>query len=175
MKLLDKFLELNENMNELSFDIKDSIDFFKKLTEDHADFLKDKTSSRIALNCAMTAWHLTEWVYNEFITQLSIQFTSLVEFQNEMKKNCQSLQIMHDLTNGSKHYVLKRHIPIIKDTALHRGSYDRSYSRAYDVSNLYIQLKDGSRIFFEDEIATIVKFWEMFLTNSLSLDLKGKT
>src|SRR5688572_7858128 len=101
-------------MSDLSFDIKTSEDFFKKLQEDYSEFCIEKTSSRFALNCAMTAWHLTEWIYNEFNSQLSSCFPKLTDFQTDIKKQCPSLQIMHDIANGTKHYLLTKHIPIIK-------------------------------------------------------------
>src|SRR5438128_8277243 len=114
-------------MNDLSFDIKTSKDFFKKLLDDYADFCIDKTSSRVALNCAMTAWHLTEWTYNEFYKILSDQFTTLSVFQQDLKRQCISLQIMHDLANGTKHYLLTKHDPIIKESNLHKGAFDNSF------------------------------------------------
>ncbi len=150
-------------MNDLSFDIKTTEDFFKKLIDDSNDFLKDKTSSRIALNCAMTAWHLTEWSFNEFRSQLPSRFTSLNMWQKELKGQCPSLQIMHDLANGTKHYLLTRHIPVIKETKLHKGVFSSAFSRGFDISTLDIELNDGTKIYFEDELESVITFWKNHL------------
>jgi hypothetical protein len=69
--------------------------------EDYNDFKKDTSSSRIALNCAMTAWHLTDWIYHEFGFESS--FKNIYDFQEVVKRDCESLVVMHDITSGSKH------------------------------------------------------------------------
>lgn len=146
-------------MNELSFDIKTSEDFLKKLLEDYSDYLIDRTSSRIALNCAMTAWHLTEWIYNEYNQSTSVK---LPQFQSSLKQQCPSLQIMHDLANGTKHYLLTKHTPTIKETELHKGVFSKQFSRQFDVSALKMELNDGTKMYFEDEIKIVVEFWKNY-------------
>ncbi len=150
-------------MNPLSFDIKDTESFFKKLLEEYKEFKKDVLSSRIALNCAMTSWHLIEWVYIEFHSILSPTYPTLTLFTLAIKAQCPSLQIMHDLSNGTKHHTLKNHRPIIKDTKLHEGTFDQSFDRSFDTSSLDIELNDGTQLYFEDEIQKMVAFWTHYL------------
>lgn len=149
-------------MSDLSFGIKSSKDFFQKLQDDYSDFCKDKTSSRIALNCAMTSWHLTEWIYHEYNTQLISTFPEIYAFQAQIKKMCPSLRILHDIANGTKHYLLTKHVPVIKETNLHQGAFSNDFSRDFDISTLDIELKDGSKIYFEDEIEKAVLFWKEY-------------
>lgn len=156
-------------MSNLSFNIKTTSDYFKKLIEDYKEFCKDKTSSRAALNCAISAWHLTEWTYNEFQFQMSNQFTTLGLYQKYIKAQCPSLQIMHDLTNSTKHFVLKRHKPIIKDTTLNLGSFSNDFSRDFDISTLNIELNDETKSCFEDEIETAINFWMKFLQSNFNI------
>jgi hypothetical protein len=156
-------------MSDLSFDIKTTSDFFKKLTEDYNEFLADKISSRVALNCAMTAWHLTDWAYNEFNNQLTAQFGRLDLYQEDIKDQCPSLQIMHDLSNGTKHYLLTRHSPKVKKTTLHRGSFNNDFNRDFDISSLDIALNNGTKIYFEDEIQKVVEFWAQYLKSTFNL------
>jgi len=158
-------------MSDLSFDIKTSEDFFKKLQEDYKEFCIDKTSSRVALNCAMTAWHLTEWIYNEYNSQLISNYSTLTAFQIDIKRQCPSLQIMHDIANGTKHYLLTRHRPIIKDTTLHQGAFSSDFSRDFDISTLDIELNDGTKIYFEDEIETSINFWIQYLNSTFNLTI----
>lgn len=158
-------------MNELGFNIRTSLDFFKKLLEDYNDFCNDKTSSRFAMNCSLTAWHLSEWIYNEFNNLLSNQFTDLSAFQQDLKNQCSSLQIMHDIANGTKHFKLTKHNPIINDTKLYIGGFSRDFSRDFDVSSLNIILKDGNKIYFEDEIEIAIEFWRTYLTTNFHVEL----
>jgi hypothetical protein len=150
-------------MTNYSFDIKHSKDFFAKLLADYSDFKVDKTVSRTALNCAMTAWHLIDWIYYEFGYNNSEQFNKLSLFQEYLKLKCPSLQIMLDLTNGTKHYLLKRHQPEIKETTLHKGDFSRDFSRDFDISTLNIEMNDGTKKYFEDEIEIVVNFWIEYL------------
>lgn len=154
-------------MNKLSFDIKNSQDFLKKLCDDFTEFQQNDTSSRIALNCAMTAWHLTEWVYNEFMNK---KFSSVTDFQIDLKNKCFSLQLMHDISNGAKHYKLTKHKPSIKDTELHHGSFSNDFSRDFDISSLKIETNDGKVYYFEDEIENVINFWTSYFESELKLN-----
>ena len=93
-------------MNKLSFDIRNSEDFFRKLNEDYKDYKNNPNSARLALNCAMTSWHLSEWIYHEF--EMNKSYKKVKLYQAHVKKLCPSLQIMHDISNGSKHYNYER-------------------------------------------------------------------
>ena len=75
-------------MNDLSFDIKTSKDFFNKLLDEYNEFQSGELSSRVALNFAMTACHLTEWIYNEFNYLLRNQFSTLSLYQQNIKQQC---------------------------------------------------------------------------------------
>jgi hypothetical protein len=156
-------------MSNLSFDIKTTSDFLKKLLEDYKEFCRDKTSSRAALNCAITAWHLTEWTYIEFQHQIANQFTTLGLYQKYLKAQCPSLQIMHDLTTGTKHFLLKSHSPVIKDTTLVKGSFSIDFDRDFDISTLNIELNDGTKSNFEDEIGIAVNFWMKYLQSNFNI------
>jgi len=158
-------------MSDFSFGIKSTSDFFRKLLEDYNEFCKDKTSSRKALNCAMTAWHLTEWTYNEFFQQFSSQFSTLGLYQQDIKIKCPSLQILQDITYGTKHYKLTRHNPIIKETNIHEGAFSIGYSRDFDISTLDIELDNGTKIYFEDEILKTINFWTDYLQSNFNITI----
>jgi hypothetical protein len=158
-------------MNDLSFNIKSTKDFYNKLKEDFMEYSEDRLSSRKALNFALTAWHLSDWTYNEFKEKLTSKHKSLNSFQANLKKLCPSLQLMHDLTNGTKHYTLTRHKPIIKETNLHIGDFNNDFSRDFDISSLVIELHDGTKVHFEDEIIIVMDFWTEYLKEILKIDL----
>jgi len=156
-------------MGNHSFEIKTSIDFFIKLKEDYLEFNANKLSSKCAINCAMTAWHLAEWIYVEYNALANInQFQTIEMFKNNIKSQCPSLQIMQDITNGTKHFFLRKQ-STIKTTELHEGSFSDDFSRDFDISGLEIELTDGTKLYFEDEIEKVKIFWEGFFKNELGI------
>jgi len=123
-------------MSNLSFEIKTTEDFFKMLIEDYKEFCVNRTSSRHALHCAIVAWHLTDWAYKEFIKPTT-QFKGKQDKKNhwkyflkEIKDSCPELQIMNDITDGTKHFSLDRPSKI-KETNLHNGAFDQSFEHSF--------------------------------------------
>ena len=147
-------------MNNYTFDIKTSQDFFKKLLDDYEEFCKNKTSPRIALNCAMTAWHLIDWLFREKNPTAAKQ--EIGNFRKPLIEKCPSLQIMRDLTTGAKHYTISDYTPKMKSTELKKGAFSKAFSRGFDIPSLIIELQDGTKIYFEDEIQKVIDFWTKY-------------
>lgn len=149
-------------MSSFGFDNRNSEDFHTKLCEDYAEFMKDTFSSRVAINCAMTAWHLTEWVYHESFTGTY----SKNAFQTKLKAVCPSLQIMNDIADGTKHWVLSRTHEIDR-TGVHDGDFDPAdFNDDFDVSRLIITKKDGTVLDFIDELENVMTFWRDFFSRT---------
>jgi hypothetical protein len=148
-------------MNNLSFDIRNSKDFLGKLIADFDDYLKSDNSSRISLNCAMTSWHLTDWVYHEF--GFVKEFSKLSDYQAHIKERCPSLQIMHDISNGSKHYKLDRHKPKIQATERKDGAFDNTFDFAFDRTMLRIVMPNNDVLIFDNELKKTIIFWTDYL------------
>jgi hypothetical protein len=49
------------------FDINNSRDFYQKLLEDFDDYMQQQDSARHAMNCAITAHHMADWVWGDFV------------------------------------------------------------------------------------------------------------
>lgn len=151
-------------MTDYSFNIKKSEGFFLKLLEEYDDFIKSKTSSRFALNCAMNAWHLVDWVYYEFNYSSKVGFTKLSDFQDSLKILCPSLQIMQDLTIGIKHHTLESHEKrAIVDETHQRKVFSSGFSNGFSKKAFVIVMKDGTTRYFEDEIKIVIDFWTKYL------------
>jgi hypothetical protein len=117
----------------------------------------------------MTSWHLTDWTYHEFKQQLFPQFDRPELYQNHIKVLCPSLQIMHDITTGTKHYFLNRHNPKIKETNLHVGDFNNGFNRDLNISTLEIEMKDGTKIYFEDALENAISFWKQYLRSTFQI------
>ncbi|OJX28854.1 MAG: hypothetical protein BGO86_00180 [Chryseobacterium sp. 36-9] len=153
-------------MNKFSFDIKTSDDFYNKLKEDYNEFCTKETSSRIALNCAMTAWHLSEWIYNEYRSTKLISFNKF-EFHENIKLKCPSLQIMQDLSNGTKHTKITKYTPNVTNTEKHEGTFDYTFDFTFDTSSLNIELANGTKTEFSVEMQKCIDFYESYFSNFL--------
>ena len=156
-------------MGNLSFDIRTPVDFFQKLKEDYSEFTKDKTSSKLASDCAVKAWHLAEWIYKEYNASLCTQFPSFFSYQQNIKLKCPSLQYMQDISNGTKHFTITKYSPSVKNTELHKGAFSNAFSRAFDISVLVIELSNGTKLYFEDEIEKVIDYWESYFPTELGI------
>ncbi len=154
-------------MNKYSFDIKTSDDFYNKLKEDYNEFCTKETSSRIALNCAMTAWHLHEWIYNDYKNTKLRQFREVKRFGRELKKKCPSLQIMQDLSNGTKHTKITKYTPNVTNTEKYEGTFDYTFDFTFDTSRLNIELANGTKTEFSVELQKCIDFYESYFSNFL--------
>lgn len=145
----------------LSFDIKYSRDLLQKLIEDFEELKNNPLSSRIAINCAMTAWHLTDWVFKEYIARHGYAKTG--EFRDSL--GCPSLFIMHDIANGSKHLEVSRPKSIISETEAHNGFFGPAFFdfKSFDVDSFKLIMENGEAKLFTDEVARAVTFWKQYL------------
>jgi hypothetical protein len=93
------------------FDIITSDDFLVKLEADYADFKTQPDSARHALNCIITAYHLHEWVWGDWLKadkatqqELGINGT-IASFEAWLERTCPDFGVVEKLTNGAKHFV----------------------------------------------------------------------
>jgi hypothetical protein len=92
------------------FSIETSRDFLAKLEADFADYAREPGSGRLALNCAMTAYHMHEWVWGDWLkndeeTRKTLGISkSKGSFVSWIEKACPWFWWMQNLTNGTKHF-----------------------------------------------------------------------
>lgn len=157
------------------YDIKNSRDFFRKLLDEREDFLKNPTSARFAINCAITAWQLHDWVYAERNKYPFMgQFKSKSEFRNFLYAK-EDFRTIHDLADGAKHYQLTSRITTILDTTI---SDWKSINKRRVVSDnkpqLFLTMKFanvGMTMTFDDLLYLITFFWYKFFKDDLKENL----
>lgn len=91
------------------FDIITSRDFLAKLEADHADFKAQPDSTRHALNCVITAYHLHEWIWGDWLktdyaTWQKFGVHDLESFREWLRTAWPGFQTAEALTNGAKHF-----------------------------------------------------------------------
>ncbi len=91
------------------FDIITSRDFLAKLEADFADYAKEPGSGCLALNCALTAYHMHEWVWGDWLKTDYAVWKALdirddKSFLAWIDKACPWFPVIQALTNGAKHF-----------------------------------------------------------------------
>ena len=92
------------------FDIVTAEDFHLKLRADFDDLLKEPHSTRLALNCIITAYHLHEWVWGDWLKKdralrKSLGVKDKKSFLDFIVRASPWFSAIRDLTNGTKHFV----------------------------------------------------------------------
>jgi hypothetical protein len=149
-------------MGKFSFEFKDHHDYLEKLKLEYADLRQEPLSSRLAMNFAVNAYHMCEWVWeHEPLVRVNQAYNKPMDFYDAINRACPSIPIMRDLTNGSKHTKITRGpAPVVKSTELHEGAFDpQVFSSAFDVSALLISMVDGTTRVFLDEATAAMDFW----------------
>lgn len=93
------------------FDIKTYHDFHGKLKAGFNDFVMEPDSTRLALNCILTAYHLHEWVWAGWLKAEHSVWRTLgvrdkLSFVAWIKGECPAFKTMENLANGTKHFIL---------------------------------------------------------------------
>ncbi len=147
-----------------SFDIKSSKDLYDEFKRRIGEYRDDPLSSGKAVICAILAWSVVEWMYNEYF-ESSIKFPKLKNFQSSIKKECPSLSFMQDIANGSKHRGISHYTSAIKNTEVHKGGFSESFSKGFDVNSLGLELDTGEYAFFDEEVNQVESFLKEYIAN----------
>jgi hypothetical protein len=144
-------------MTNYSFSIKNSEDRFKALLRLNDEFLADQNSTEKAESLALNSWHLIEWVYADNNNNIS-----LADFRETLYPQCESLKLMHDIANGTKHRILSRPKADIKDTRFDGDFCEDDFGDDFNTGVLEIELNTGQVLRFGDEIEKVIIFWKTY-------------
>ncbi len=94
------------------FDVKDSVGFYKLMIENYDDFVENSGSTRHAINCAISAFHIAEWIWGDWLstdyhTQSKLACRDRNAFMRWIDKQNPIFCAVRDITNGSKHFASK--------------------------------------------------------------------
>ena len=152
-------------MTNYTFDANSSEKKLQNLNAFYNDYLLDNLSVTKALDLCSNSWHLIDWILKEY--HQVHNFTKIEDLRNALYPSCPSLKIMHDITTSSKHLKVSSPKSKIGDTRIHKGGFDKSFGKDFDISNLQIILEDGQVLQFTDEISKVILFWNRYFINEL--------
>jgi hypothetical protein len=151
--------------SQLAFDISSPEHFLAKLKEEQLALEHDLSSARHAINAALTAWHLTDWVWVHYLKsqeRIRMRFgpdgRDLDAFKQYLRARCPALSTMHAVCTGSKHVHSGK--SDVSTTVRHSGGFSSGFSKGFDISRLKVVKHDGSTHWFDLELREVVTFWE---------------
>jgi hypothetical protein len=147
-------------MGSLNFGKDTAKDKYASFLIEFEEYVKDDLSTDKAQRVATSAWHLVDWIFEDHKT--IHQFNDLGLFRESLYPNCESLKIMHDIANATKHLNVTKPKGDIKDTGEYSGTFDRTFDFTFDISHLEIEKNDGQRLSFITEITKVKKFWDEY-------------
>ena len=112
MKQAKVVSDLNELKSGHVFRIQPVHDIFRKLYREKRRFENAGSDNAgrqnqvdAAVNFAITAWHMTDWVWHRWEQELrkSLGVKNLPEFRNEMRQQCPDLAVCDVIANAAKH------------------------------------------------------------------------
>lgn len=150
------------------FDLTTSADFFDKMVDDFDDLFNDPLSTRHAINCALSAYHMHEWVWGDWLkadkaTQQKLGIEGFNEWRAWVKIKEPFFEVVESLANGSKHFGTSNANGLM--TQVYRfepggHDYEDFIGRSLDVG-----FQDGNDIHWMDVsqiLEHVVLFWQRF-------------
>lgn len=157
-------------MEAITFAIVDSEDFYKMLVADFDDFCAEQTSSRLAIHCAVSAYHMAEWVWGDWLKN-DAQTRALLGIGKKqdlflawIDAHSVWFSYIQGIANGSKHFA-----PINFGTNL-VGGYGQGpygvgpFGRPYLLVEFDANLPSADRHMTAGALLeVVVRFWRDFL------------
>jgi len=148
-------------MSKYTFGIKSADSYLLSLSEAYRQFRSDDLDANKALDCAMRAWHISEWIYKEF--NLEATQGTLQQYQKRLASAHDFLAFMHDVANGLKHCTLSQPLSSVDDSGTHLGDFSNDFDFSFDVSCLVLKLEDDTERIFILELEKAIEHWRAYL------------
>lgn len=110
------------------FDLANSQDFYAVLVADFDDFMAEPHSARRALHCAITAYHLHEWVWGDWLrtdraTKATLGISDKRSFLGWIDRHCVWFPGVQGLANGTKHFARNQGFDTMRIGGYGQGPY----------------------------------------------------
>lgn len=147
------------------FDVRDSIGFYKLMIENYDDFVENSGSSRHAINCAISAFHIAEWIWGDWLSSDHETWKKLEgvrdldTFKQWLDRQTPWFRVVQGVANGSKHFASTLRNTRTTGSYVENGYVEHGYQQQF----LEIEI-DGrwtEAIIIIEELAM---FWESFLS-----------
>jgi hypothetical protein len=151
------------------FDINNSRDFYQKLLEDFDDFMGHQDSARHGMNCAITAHHMADWVWVDFLkTDAALRMKMGIKNRSDFKSWIDSQSVWYamvqDISNGSKHFLRDQSVGTARIGGYGQGGYGMGpYGMGYLTVDLGGSDPTQQLLPFALLLEVVIRFWRDFL------------
>ncbi len=158
-------------MTTYAYDLQTPLDLLRKLGRELLAFRQDaERQSDHAYNFAITAWHLTDWLWQYDKAQnpgaeKCFGCASRRSFQAKICEQSPDIKICTELANGSKHFHVEKHNKVVESAEVSAGpSFILSVS-LLDVDRLdpgpvlKVRMVDGTSVKSAEVFNGAIKFW----------------
>ena len=139
------------------------------LVQDFDDFMENQSSARHALHCAVTAYHLYEWVWGDWLNKDYVAWKAMGDVRNKesflawIDTACPWFPNIQDLANGTKHFLRNQGFESVRIAGYNAAPYGMGlYGQPY----LLIDFgEDASEHRFYTAgalLEVVVRFWRDF-------------
>jgi hypothetical protein len=149
------------------FDINNSRDFYQKLLDDFDDCIEHPDSARHAMNCAITAHHMADWIWGDFLRgDVTVKAKLGIRDKNDFMRWIDTQTIWYGLvqsiSNGSKHFIRQAAQGAQKVEGWGMGGYGHG---PYGVSYLAIEVSSTDPRFLPMNhlFEVVIRFWRDLL------------
>ena len=160
------------------FDIFSAKDFYAMLVQDFDEFVEDQQSSRRAIHCVITAYHLHEWVWGDwlgtdYLAWRALNIRDKESFIAWIDSVCPWFPVIQDLANGSKHFIRNQGFDTQKIQGYGAGPYGVGpYGSGYLLLDFGEEAAEHRYLPALHLLDVVVRFWRDFLRRyGPSLDL----
>jgi hypothetical protein len=150
------------------FDINSARDFYQKLLDDFDDFMQQLDSARHAMNCAITAHHMADWVWGDFVKgdtalKAKLGIKDKNEFMAWIDSQTVWYALVQSISNGSKHFIREN----AKGTQKVQGNGMGGFGQGpFGMSYLAVEVgqTDPKNMELSMLFEVVIRFWRDFLT-----------
>lgn len=149
----------------------------RSLARQSDEMFNHTTAAYHAFNAAVTAWHMTDWVWDELTTEMRGQLAKSLgsvlsekkQFQNALVRQCRGLHICRQIANGSKHKTLTHEDPQVRaaiewtrEPMTCNSGVDEPIARFH----YRLEVSDGATTLDAINLFTdVARYWRRFLAN----------
>ncbi|UPK23443.1 hypothetical protein [Bradyrhizobium sp. 131] len=146
------------------FGIDSAVSFYGKMLEDYDDFVEQPGSPRHAINCMLSAYHIAEWIWGDWLQTDYVTWTALgirdkPSFLAWVDQAQPWFRITQAVANGSKHFASK----LAKTKSSPTYAQDGYVEDGYQERMLEVEVEDGRWIEAVIVVEEVVMFWSDFL------------
>lgn len=131
-----------------------------------ADLLsKDDLNTSLAMDCAIAAWSVVDWIYES--NGQSLGYQNLRSFQDSVRNQCKALDYLQDIANSRKHKSISKYTPKVKSADRVGGILAFAFRLSFDLgADRLVFHTDNEQHDIIDTLQQALTFFDTFFTQN---------